>query len=268
MRMEVAIAGAGPAVLLVHGIPHTWFLWRRVIAALADRYFVIAPDLRGLGGTERARMGFDVTTVAGDLAGLLDVLGVASVAAVGIDLGVQTAFMLAMTSPGRVRCVALMEGLVGTLPGAESFLSRGAPWWFGFHGVPELPETLIAGHEAAYVDYFLAIGTYERRGVAPEAREAFVRAYSGRESIRCMCEHYRAMPESARQIASITSARRLDIPTLAIAGGVIDGALAGQLQGVAPHLATATIDNAAHILPEDQPETLLSLLEPFIEQRG
>ncbi len=179
LRMEVATAGAGPGVLLIHGIPHTRFLWRRVIAGLADRYFVIAPDLRGLGGTERARSGFDVATVAGDLAGLLEVLGVASVAAVGIDLGVQTAFMLAMTSPGRVRRMALMEGLVGALPGAESFLSRGAPWWFGFHSVPELPETLIAGHEAAYVDYFLSNGTYGRRGIAREAREAFVRAYSG-----------------------------------------------------------------------------------------
>jgi pimeloyl-ACP methyl ester carboxylesterase len=262
--MHVATAGAGQAVLLVHGIPHTWFLWRRVIAHLAERFFVIAPDLRGLGGTERARSGFDVATVAGDLTGLLDVLGIANVAAVGIDLGVQTAFMLSMSSPARVRCVALMEGLVGALPGAESFLSRGAPWWFGFHSVPELPETLIVGHEATYVDYFLTNGTYERRGVAEEAREAFVRAYSGRESIRCLCEHYRAMPESARQIREVTRSRKLDVPTLAIAGGIVGNALAGQLHAVTTNLSTAVMDGAAHIIPEDQPEQLLSTIEPFI----
>jgi pimeloyl-ACP methyl ester carboxylesterase len=177
---------------------------------------------------------------------------------------VQTVFMLAMTSPARVRRAAVMEGLVGALPGAEGFLARGAPWWFGFHAVPDLPESLIVGREAAYLDYFFANGTFARRGVAAEAREVFLRAYSGRESIRCMCEHYRAMPASARQIASLTASRRLDIPILAIAGGVVGGALAGQLRAVAPHLTTATLERAAHILPEDQPAELLALLEAFL----
>jgi pimeloyl-ACP methyl ester carboxylesterase len=264
VQIEVATAGAGPAVLLVHGIPHTWFVWRRVIAALADRYLVIAPDLRGLGGSERTAAGFDVTSVASDLEGLLDVLGIASAAVVGLDLGVQTAFVLGMTAAARIRRVAVMEGLVGALPGAESFFAKGPPWWFGFHAVPALPETLIVGHEVDYVDYFLANGTYERRGVAADARDRYVRAYTGREAVRCMCEHYRAMAESARQIARLAATRRLDVPVLAIAGGVVGGALAGQLRAVAARLSTAAIERTAHIIPEDQPEALVAQLEPFL----
>lgn len=262
--LQVATAGAGPAVLLLHGIPHTWFVWRRVIAALAPHHFVIAPDLRGLGGSDRAAGGFDAVTLAADLDALLDALGVADVATVGLDLGVQTAVVHALRSPGRVRRVAVMEGLLGTLPGAERFLARGAPWWFSFHAIPDLPETLITDREAAYVDYFLHNGTYERRGVAPEARAAFVHAYTGRESIRCLCDHYRAMPDSARQLAALTQARRLDVPTLAIAGGAVGDALAGQLAAIAPQLSTAAIPRAVHILPEEQPDAVIALLAPFL----
>ena len=264
LRMQVATAGSGPAVLLLHGIPHTGFLWRQAMTALADRYFVVAPDLRGLGGTERATTGYDVKTLAGDLVGLLDALGVDEAAVVGIDLGVQTAFALALTAAERVRGLCVMEGLLGTLPGAESFFARGAPWWFGFHAVFELPETLLVGHEAEYVDFFLANGTYERRGVPTEARDAFVRAYTGRESIRCLCEHYRAMPESARQLAELVKTRRLEMPTFAIAGGIVGEALAGQLRALTNNLQTAQVDRASHILPEERPEEVLALLETFL----
>lgn len=234
------------------------------MAALSTRYRVIAPDLRGLGGTERAHGGYDVANVANDLPALLDVLAVERASVVGIDLGVQISFMLAMNEPERIERAALMEGLVGALPGAESFLSRGAPWWFGFHSVPGLAETIVQGREAPYLDYFFANGTFERRGVAAEARAAFIRAYSGAESIRCMCEHYRAMPESAAQIAAATRARRLATPTLAISGGVVGDALAGQLRAVTSNLLQASVERTAHIIPEDQPDALLALLEPFV----
>lgn len=52
-RLNVATAGSGPPVLLVHGFPHTWRVWADVVPVLARSHRVIAPDLRGLGGSER-----------------------------------------------------------------------------------------------------------------------------------------------------------------------------------------------------------------------
>ena len=60
-------AGQGPPVVLLHGWPQTWWEWRHVIPALAQRYTVIAPDLRGLGDSSRPLEGYDKKTVANDV---------------------------------------------------------------------------------------------------------------------------------------------------------------------------------------------------------
>ncbi len=53
VTMHYVTAGAGQPVVLLHGFPQTWFEWRLIMPALAERYCVIAPDLRGLGDTSR-----------------------------------------------------------------------------------------------------------------------------------------------------------------------------------------------------------------------
>src|ERR1700761_2427124 len=83
--LNVALAGEGPAVLLLHGFPHTWQLWTPVMDALAARYRVIAPDLRGLGASGRPRDGYDARTLAGDAAALLAALGEESAAVAATD---------------------------------------------------------------------------------------------------------------------------------------------------------------------------------------
>lgn len=165
VELNVALAGSGPAVLLLHGFPHTWELWTDVMADLSGRYRVIAPDLRGFGASSRAASGYDAGTLAEDAAALLTTLGVSSAAVVGIDAGTAPAFLLALRRPGLVRRLAVMESVLGRLPGAEEFLADGPPWWFGFHSAaPGLAETVLEGHEAAYVDWFLSSRHTRRRG--------------------------------------------------------------------------------------------------------
>ena len=176
--LNVALAGEGPAVLLLHGFPHTWQLWTDVLDGLAGQYRVIAPDLRGTGASTRATEGYDAGTLATDAEALLDALGENSAAVVGIDAGTPPAFLLAMRRPDLVRQLVVMESLLGRLPGAEEFLSHGAPWWFGFHAVPGLAETVLTGHEAEYIDWFLRTGSLGE-GVDPVVRDAFVHAYTG-----------------------------------------------------------------------------------------
>ena len=154
--LHVATAGQGPAVVLLHGWPHTWQLWTNIIPALVATHRVIAPDLRGLGDSERAADGYDLHTLAADIAGLLQALGETRADIVGIDAGAPPAFMLAMQRPSQVRRLVLMESLLGGLPGAERFLAAGPPWWFGFHAVAGLAETVLTGHEGEYLDWFLS----------------------------------------------------------------------------------------------------------------
>ncbi|MFE3826639.1 alpha/beta fold hydrolase [Streptomyces sp. NPDC059092] len=265
--LNVALAGEGPAVLLLHGFPHTWQLWTDILDGLAGQYRLIAPDLRGTGASTRAVDGYDAGTLATDAEALLDALGESSVAVVGIDAGTPPAFLLAMRRPGLVRQLVVMESLLGTLPGAEEFLAHGAPWWFGFHAVPGLAETVLIGHEAQYIDWFLNAGSLGE-GVDPAVRDAFVRAYTGTEALRCACSYYRALPTSAAQIKEATSTGRLTVPTMAIGAHPVGGALEQQLRPFTDHLVGHIIEDCGHIIPLHRPERLLSLLEPFLASAG
>ena len=263
IRGAVAVAGSGPALLLLHGFPHTWQVWSEIIGPLSEHYRVIAPDLRWLGDSSHATEGYDAGTLATDAEGILDALAEPEAAVVAIDAGAPAAFLLAMRRPDRVRRLVLMESLLGSLPGAEDFLAAGPPWWFGFHSVPGLAETVLLGHEQHYIDWFLTAGTHGR-GVPPRTREAFVSAYTGREPLRRAFSYYRAMPTSARQIDDAVTRGRLTVPTMAIGARPVARALEQQLRPVTDNLVGHLIPDCGHIIPLDQPHELLRLLTPFL----
>jgi pimeloyl-ACP methyl ester carboxylesterase len=265
VELSVAVAGTGPAVVLLHGWPHTWRVWSAVLPALAREHTVIAPDLRGMGASSRPASGHDAATVAGDVAHLLDALDVDRAAVVAIDVGVSAAFLLALQQPARVERLVLMEAVLPGLPGAEAFFAGGPPWWAGFHAVPGLAETVLPGGEAAYLDFFLTAGTADRRGIDPAVRDAFVAAYSGREALRGGFEHYRAAPANAALVTSLVAAgSRLPMPTLAVGAQPVGEALHRQLCGVADDLTGVLLPDCGHLVPLDRPEALLEVLLPFL----
>ncbi len=263
IHANVVTAGVGPAVVLLHGFPHTWQLWSKIIGPLSARHRVIAPDLRGFGGSTRAQDGYDAGTLAADIEAILDALGEPTADVVAIDAGTPVAALLALRRPDRVRRLVLMEALLGSLPGAEEFLAAGPPWWFGFHAVPDLAETVLIGHEAQYVDWFLTAGTHGR-GIPSQIRAAFIDAYTGRESLRCAFSYYRALPTTARQLNEAVAAGRLTMPTLAIGAHPVGAALERQLRPFADDLTGHVIADCGHIIPLDRPRELLGLLTPFL----
>ncbi|MFI6041815.1 alpha/beta fold hydrolase [Nocardia sp. NPDC051321] len=263
---NVAITGTGPAVVLLHGFPHTWRVWSEIIGPLSAQYRVIATDLRGFGATSRAADGYDAGTLATDVAGILDALGEPTAAVVAIDAGTPVAVLLALLHPDRVRQLVVMEALLGTLPGAEDFLAAGPPWWFGFHAVPGLAETVLIGQEARYIEWFLTTGT-RGRGVRTDIHDAFIDAYTGDDALRCAFSYYRALPASADQINHAVTAGRLTAPTLAIGAHPVGDALERQLRPFAENLTGHVISDCGHIIPLDRPRELLSLLLPFLADR-
>lgn len=112
LRMHLAEQGAGPAVLLCHGWPESWYSWRHQLRALAAAgYRAIAPDQRGYGGTD-APVNPDAYTqlhLVGDLVGLLDALGLESAVVVGHDWGAPVAWNAALLRPDRFPAVAALS---------------------------------------------------------------------------------------------------------------------------------------------------------------
>jgi pimeloyl-ACP methyl ester carboxylesterase len=109
VTLNYAIGGAGPAVVLLHGYPQTWYMWRKVMPALAGEYTVIAPDMRGSGGSEAPATGYDKAGLAEDVHQLLVALGHADqVSVVGHDIGGAVSYAYAARAPG-----------LGTPPGGD-----------------------------------------------------------------------------------------------------------------------------------------------------
>ena len=75
MRIHCRTEGSGPPLVLLHGYPQSGHMWRKVLPALAERYTVFAPDLRGYGDSDKPADGFDKRTMASDLVELMSVLG-------------------------------------------------------------------------------------------------------------------------------------------------------------------------------------------------
>ena len=114
--MNVASAGSGRPVVLLHGFPDSWRLWRHQIRVLADDgYRVIAPDLRGFGRSTSSRPldveDYRMSVLVSDIAGLLDSSGVDQAAVVGHDWGAVLGWQLAGSLPERVdRLVVVSVG--------------------------------------------------------------------------------------------------------------------------------------------------------------
>jgi pimeloyl-ACP methyl ester carboxylesterase len=104
IRIHYAEAGnpESEPVVLLHGWPQHWWMWRHQIGPLAERYRVIAPDLRGLGWSDKPRSTYRKSEWVGDLIALLDKLGLERVRLVGHDWGGAVGLLAGLRHPQRI----------------------------------------------------------------------------------------------------------------------------------------------------------------------
>jgi pimeloyl-ACP methyl ester carboxylesterase len=97
-------------MLLLHGFPGLSWFWEHQLDPLADAGFhVVAPDLRGYGGTDRPRSGYDIPTLSSDVAALVHALGHDDAHVVGHDWGAALAWGAATLHPGAVSRLTTMS---------------------------------------------------------------------------------------------------------------------------------------------------------------
>jgi pimeloyl-ACP methyl ester carboxylesterase len=113
VRIRAAVEGAGPLVLMVHGWPESWYSWRHQLGPLAAAgYTACAIDVRGYGGSDKphAVEAYDMQSVTGDVAGMIDALSPGQPAViVGHDWGAPIVWHTAMLHPEKVRGVCGMS---------------------------------------------------------------------------------------------------------------------------------------------------------------
>lgn len=272
VRIHHWVAGPenGPVLLLIHGYPEISIAWRRTIEPLVAQGFrLVIPDLRGAGGSARPAGGYDKKTMAGDLAGVLDSLGVNHpVNVVGHDIGAMVAYAFARRFPERTERLAI---LASPVPGTDVFdeASRDGTkvWHYYFHQAPDLPEALTQGREALYLERY-----YHDMAVAPysidnETFETYVRFYSQPGGMRAGFEFYRAFPRDGADNRRWQGEQgRLTMPVLALAGSSSRYAklLEPMMREVAENVSFVPVPGAGHWLPEENPEVVTKALIAFI----
>lgn len=156
VRLHYVTGGNGPAIVLLHGLPASWYEWRGILQALAERYTVIAPDLGGLGDSSKPAGGYDTHTAAEDIHQLVHSMGLDRVYVAGHDWGAAVGFAYAVRYRQEVRRTAILDMTIPGFGAEDGFriTRQGGPWHTIFHMVPGVPEALITGRELQYLSIF------------------------------------------------------------------------------------------------------------------
>lgn len=113
IRMRVVTAGSsGPLVLLAHGWPESWYNWRHQIPFLVEHgYRVVVPDMRGYGQSDKpdAVKDYDIKTLCGDMAGIVDAMGEEQAILVGHDWGAIVAWHTVLFHPQKFKALIAMS---------------------------------------------------------------------------------------------------------------------------------------------------------------
>jgi pimeloyl-ACP methyl ester carboxylesterase len=259
-RLHYVIGGQGFPLVLLHGWPETWYEWRKIMPALAEKYTVIAPDSRGLGDSERAESGYDAATLAEDTFSLVSSLGFHQIFLVGHDTGVSTAYAYAARHREAVqRLVILDTPLEGF--GREEFGAKRNIWHFGFFQAPgNLAESLAEGRERILLEWFFSRAP---AAITPADIDEYVRCYSGRDALRAGFQYYQAFSTNA-QLFTEYGKEKLHIPVMALGGE--NGGSAWpfySMARLAEHVSGGVVPKSGHYIAEEQPEELLRRLYTF-----
>lgn len=268
ITMHWVEAGAGPAVVLLHGFPEMWWSWRHQIRPLAEAGFrVVVPDQRGYADTDKQGP-YDLQTLAGDICNLIDHLGVGGRARiVGHDWGGAVAWHLGATRHEHVERLAVLNCPHPALMRKRVFRPRQAlrSWYMFMFQVPGLAEWLLTKDGAMNLLKLLKGNVVNKAHVSDEELQPFREAIQKPGAIEAMVGWYRAIP---KQILNPPKFSRVTAPTL-IVWGLQDGALSFDdlvpgTEAEAPNLKVVPVQGAGHFVQSDRPEIVNKALIDFL----
>ncbi|MGC4745259.1 alpha/beta fold hydrolase [Micromonospora sp. DT201] len=270
ISMNYVRGGSGPPLVLLHGYPQCWYMWRHLLPELGRSFDVVAPDLRGFGDSDAPAGGYDKKTVAADLHGLLDQLGLTSdLRLVGHDLGTMVAYAYAAAHRDRVSRLALTEAPIPdegiyTLPALTS--AGPGVWNFGFFSLGNgLPEQVVTGREVLWVSGFTDALMVRKGSIAAEDVEEYASHLRDPAHLRASFGHFRAFAQDIADNAAYR-ATRLTMPVLAVgARASLGEKLAEQVGRYADTVRGEVIEDCGHWLYEERPDEMLALLRDFLQ---
>jgi haloacetate dehalogenase len=271
-----ALAGHGEPVLLLHGFPETHYCWRKLLPRLTARHTVVAPDLRGYGGTRAAPGGprgeaFTKREMAADLVELMSALGHERFAVVGHDRGARVAYRMALDHPARVERVVLLN----VIPTVDQFkrMADGPslgywPWLLLAQPAP-FPEQLIMAAREPLLRFIFDSWTADPSAIEDEAFGVYLDAVTP-AAAAAMCADYRASVwlDQEHERSDRRDGRRIESPTLVLTGAT-ETHLADAADVWRPWAGDLRAGSVpgGHFIPEEAPDALAAELDRFLPAR-
>ncbi len=276
VAIHLVRGGSGPPLLLLHGHPQTHAIWHKVAPALAERYTVVAPDLRGYGDSGKPRGlpghgNYAKRVMAQDLAEVMAALGHARFRVLAHDRGARVAHRLAVDHPDRVERLATLD-IAPTLAMYEqtnlAFAKAYWHWFFLIQPHP-FPETLIAADPELYLRHTMGTRSAGLAPFTPGAWAEYLRCLRDPGTIHGICEDYRASAgiDLDHDREDLALGRRVACPMLALWGarGVVGQVVdpLAEWRRVAETVGGRALD-CGHYIPEEAPAALLAEVLPFL----
>jgi pimeloyl-ACP methyl ester carboxylesterase len=264
VNIHFVIGGSGEPLVLVHGFGQNWFMWNRLLPELSKHFTVIAPDIRGVGESDKPAGGYDKKTMATDIHELVKRLGFSNINLAGHDIGLMVAYAYAAQFRNEVKKVALLDAL---LPGVDPVWAdfSGRAWWFGFFARPVAGD-LVAGKAGEFLtDFWTVVGHPE--SFTKEETAEFIRAYSTPGATTGSFHWFGAFPQDALDNREFMK-QKLPMPLLAM-GAEFGSAsfLADHCRLVASNVTEVKIMGAGHwIVQEKTAEVQKGLLDFFLSK--
>jgi pimeloyl-ACP methyl ester carboxylesterase len=258
------VAGTGPVVVLLHGYAQTSHMWLPLMPALAATHTVIAPDLRGAGGSQRPAGGYDKKTMAVEIRALVRQLGYSQpVQVVGHDIGLMVAYAYAAQYPSEVSKVVLMDAFLPGVGDWHSVWLMRDLWHFHFHGAT--PEALVKGRERTYLEHFWNdFAADPARSVSEADRQLYAAAYARDNGVHATFEYFRNFDQDAKDFA-VFAQTKLPMPVLVLTGEKASGQfLIDQGRMVATNVTGTVVKGSGHWLIDEAPRQVIPALVAFL----
>jgi pimeloyl-ACP methyl ester carboxylesterase len=266
VRLHCVVEGEGPLVILLHGFPETSRAWRKQMPALADRFLVVAPDLRGFGASDKPKgiAAYRTSVVADDIVALIHAFDAERAHVVGHDWGGGIAWTVATTHPEAVdRLVVLNCPHPAVMQKAlrSNWTQIRKSWYIFAFQLPWLPEWLFRRNDGKALKD--ALRGSSKRGTFSEADlNEYSRAFSAPGAATGAINYYRAAARSR------VARGKIKAPTLVI-WAEDDFALGIELTRGMNGLfedppRIEYVADTSHWVMEERPEVVNRLLREFL----
>jgi len=265
VKIHYVIGGQGAPLVLVHGFGQNWYMWNRLLPELSKHFTVIAPDLRGVGESDKPDSGYDKKTMATDIHELVKKLGYNKINLAGHDIGLMVAYAYAAQYGNEVKKVALLDAL---LPGVEPVWSQvsASAWWFGFFGWPASGD-IIKGKEKEFLTNFWPVVGHVKNPFTPEESAEFIRAYAVNGATTASFKWFGAFPQDGKD-NQLFMKNKLKMPLLAMGGEYFAAAfLKEHSKLVAENVIESKIAGSGHwLVQENTTQVQQDLLDFFMKE--